>query len=141
MQGTKNPRSSVRLVLVDDNPEVLEMVGHLLESNFDVQGKFASGAAALKEIPRLEPDIAIIDVSLGDMSGFDVVRKLHGAGCRSKFIFMSVHEGQELVRAARSLRGGSGYVYKSRIAPDLMEAIAVVARDGVFSPVTRSSEE
>ena len=140
MQGTKNPRSSVRLVLVDDNPEVLEMVGHLLESNFDVQGKFASGAAALKEIPRLEPDIAIIDVSLGDMSGFDVVRKLHCAGCRSKFIFMSVHEGQELVRGAFAA-GGSGYVYKSRIAPDLMEAIAVVARDGVFSPVTRSSEE
>ena len=140
MQGIKNPRSSVRLVLVDDNPEVLEMVGHLLETDFDVQGKFASGAAALKEIPRLEPDIAIIDVSLGDMSGFDVVRKLHGAGCRSKFIFMSVHEGQELVRGAFAA-GASGYVCKSRITPDLIEAIVVVARDGVVSPFTRSSEE
>jgi DNA-binding NarL/FixJ family response regulator len=139
MRGTKNLRSSVRLVLVDDNPEVLETVGHLLEPDFEVQGKFASGAAALKEIPRLEPDIAILDVALGDMSGFEVVRKLHSAGCRSKFIFMSVLEGQELVRGAFAA-GASGYVYKSRIAPDLVEAIATVARDGVFSPITGSSE-
>ena len=134
MQGTKNLRSSVRLVLVDDNPEVLETVGHLLESDFEVQGKFASGATALKEIPLLDPDIAIVDVSLGDMSGFDIVRKLRRSGCRSKFIFMSVHEGQGLVRGAFAA-GASGYVYKSRIAPDLVEAIAAVAGDGVFSPV------
>ena len=137
MQGTKKPKPSVRLVLVDDNPDVLETVGHLLEADYEIQGKFASGAAALKEIPRLEPDIAIMDVSLGDMSGFDVVRKLHGAGCRSKFIFMSVHEGEELVRSAFAA-GASGYVYKSRIAPDLVEAIATVAGDGVFSPVPGS---
>src|SRR5215469_17522334 len=63
MQGTKKPRSPVRLVLVDDNPGVLETVGRLLEVDFEVQGKFASGAAALREIPRLEPDIAILDVA------------------------------------------------------------------------------
>jgi DNA-binding NarL/FixJ family response regulator len=73
------------------------------------------------------------------MSGFEVVRKLHGAGCRSKFIFMSVLEGQELVRGAFAA-GASGYVYKSRIAPDLVEAISAVAREGIFSPITGSSE-
>jgi len=135
MQGTKDRKTSVRLVLVDDNPDVLEEVGRLLDADFEVQGKFASGAAALKEIPRLEPDIAIIDINLGDMSGFDVVRKLHGSGCRSKFIIMSVLEGQEMVRGAFDV-GASGYVYKSRIAPDLVDAIATVASDGMFSPIT-----
>ena len=138
MQGTKKPRSSVRLVLVDDNPDVLETVGHLLEPEFEVQGKFASGAAALREIPRLDPDIAILDVALGDMSGFEVVRKLHSAGCRSKFIFMSVLEGQEMVRGAFTA-GASGYVYKSRIAPDLVEAIAAVSNDETFSSIAGSS--
>lgn len=138
MQGNKNPRSSVRLVLVDDNPDVLETVGHLLEASFEVQGKFTSGQAALKEIPRLEPDIAILDVALGDMSGFDVVRKLQRAGCRSKFILMSVLEGQELVRGAFGA-GASGYVYKSRIAPDLLEAIAAVCKDETFSSIAGSS--
>jgi hypothetical protein len=38
--------------MVDDNPDVLETVGRLLEADFEVQGKFASGAAALREIPR-----------------------------------------------------------------------------------------
>jgi len=139
MQGTTNARTSVRLVLVDDNPDVLETVGHLLEPDFEVQAKFASGAEALKEIPRLQPDIAILDVALGDMSGFEVMRRLHRAGCRSKFIFMSVLEGQEMVRGAFAA-GASGYVYKSRIAPDLVEAIGTVAEDGIFSPVTGSSE-
>jgi len=69
-----------------------------------------------REIPRLEPDVAILDVALSDMSGFEVVRKLHSAGCRSKFIFMSVLEGQEMVQGAFTA-GASGYVYKSRIAP------------------------
>lgn len=138
MRGTKNLKSSVRLVLVDDNPEVLEMVGHLLEPDFKVQGKLTSGAAALKEIPVLEPDIAILDVALGDMSGFEVVRKLHRAGCRSKFIFMSVLEGQEMVRGAFAA-GASGYVYKSRIAPDLVEAIEAVSQDETFSSIVGSS--
>ena len=111
MQGTKKPRSSVRLVLVDDNPDVLETVGHMLQPDFEVQGKFASAAAALREIPRLKPDIAILDVALGDMSGCEVVRKLHSAGCQSKFIFMSVLEGQEMVRGGFAA-GASGYVYK-----------------------------
>ena len=138
MQGTKKPRSSVRLVLVDDNPDVLETVGHLLEPEFEVQGKFASGAVALREILRLDPDIAILDVALGDMSGFEVVRKLHSAGCRSKFILMSVLEGQEMVRGAFTA-GASGYVYKSRIAPDLVEAIAAVSNDETFSSIAGSS--
>lgn len=133
MHANKNPKPIVRLVLVDDNPEVLETVGHLLAPDFDVQAKLSTGSVALREIPRLEPDIAIIDVSLGDMSGFDVVRKLLHAGCRSKFIMMSVHEGREMVRGA-FVAGASGYVYKSRIAPDLTDAIAVVSEDGIYSP-------
>ena len=92
-----------------------------------------------REIPRLEPDVAILDVALSDMSGFEVVRKLQSAGCRSKFIFMSVLEGQEMVQGAFTA-GASGYVYKSRIAPDLVEAIAAVAGDEVFSPIPGSSE-
>ena len=138
MQGTKNLKSSVRLVLVDDNADVLQTVGHLLEPTFEIQGRFDTGAAALKEIPRLEPDIAILDVALGDMSGFELVRKLHRAGCRAKFIFMSVLEGQELVQGAFAA-GASGYVYKARIAPDLMKAIAAVFRDETFSSIAGSS--
>jgi DNA-binding NarL/FixJ family response regulator len=74
MNATKNQKSTIRLVVVDDNPEVLETVGYLLAPHCDVQGKLSTGKAALKEIPRLEPDIAIIDISLRDMSGFGVVR-------------------------------------------------------------------
>jgi CheY-like chemotaxis protein len=43
MQGTKKPRTPVRLVLVDDNPEVLETVGRLLEADFDVQSTAGTG--------------------------------------------------------------------------------------------------
>jgi len=70
MNATKNQKSAIRFVVVDDNPEVLETVGYLLTPDCDVQGKLSTGEAALKEIPRLEPDI--IDISWGDMSGFDV---------------------------------------------------------------------
>jgi DNA-binding NarL/FixJ family response regulator len=133
VQVRENPKQSVRVILVDDNPEVLETVGHLLEPDFLVQEKISSGRAALTDIPELEPDIVIIDIALGDMSGFDVVRKLHRSGCRSKFIVMSVHESLEMVRGAFAA-GASGYVYKSRIASDLVAAIEAVAHNGTFNP-------
>ena len=74
----------------------------------------------------------ILDISLPDMTGFDVVRNLKKSGVHAKVIFLTVHENIDFVRAAFDL-DAVGYVYKSRIASDLIPAIDMACRGGRFS--------
>ncbi len=111
-----------RLLCVDDSPELLDVVVDLLESDFMIVGKLSSGSAALAETANLHPDIILLDVDLGDMSGFQVAEQLRIAGCPSSIVFLSVHEGIDFTRAARDL-GAAGYVFKSQIDRDLVNTL------------------
>jgi len=82
----------------------------------------------------LRPDLVILDVSLGDLNGFEVARRLRISDSTVKIIFLSVHEDIDFVNAAFDL-GAAGYVFKSRIAADLMKAIDLVFHGGQFASV------
>jgi DNA-binding NarL/FixJ family response regulator len=79
----------------------------------------------LERAAALRPDLIVLDISLGDMNGFEVTRRLRSAGCGSKIIFLTVHEDMEFIRAAIDL-GASGYIFKSRVGADLTKAIDIV---------------
>jgi DNA-binding NarL/FixJ family response regulator len=123
----------IRLLLVDDNPAMLATLAVMLERDFIVAGVFPSGAAVLAKFAELNPDVIVLDVSLGDMTGFYVAKRLRSAGCAARILFLSVHENLDFVGAAFDL-GGSGYVYKSQIDSDLVGAIKAVARGERFTP-------
>ena len=72
--------SSIRLLLADDNPEVLETLCDLLQPAYDIVGAFSDGASVLQQIGALKPDLIILDISLGDMTGFEVARRLKKSG-------------------------------------------------------------
>ena len=82
-----------------------------------------TAAAAAQQ--QHHPDLIILDISLGDMTGFEVARRLKKSGNTAKIIFLTVHEDIDFVRAAFDL-GASGYVFKSRISSDLITAIDTV---------------
>lgn len=123
---------SIRLLLADDNPEILETLVDLLQPECAVVGTLSDGASVLEQAPRLKPDLIILDISLGDMAGFEVARRLKKAGVEAKVIFLTVHENIDFVRAAFDL-GAAGYVFKSRISSDLLEAIDTICNGGRFS--------
>src|SRR5215469_10382145 len=135
MQGTKKPRSPVRLVLVDDNPGVLETVGRLLEVDFEVQGKFASGAAALREIPRLEPDIAILDVAWAICRDLRWCGSCTAQGADRNSSSCRCWRGRKWCKA-RSLRARRDMCTSRESPPDLVEAIAAVSKEETFSSIT-----
>ena len=64
MSAAASPIPAVRLVLVDDNPQFLETIADVLRLNYCIVGTLSSGAAALAQIPALNPDIAILGISL-----------------------------------------------------------------------------
>lgn len=123
---------SIRLILADDNPEVLETLADMLQPPFDVVAALRDGTSVLQEVEALTPDVIVLDISLPDLTGFEVVRQLKKRGSRAKVIFLTVHENIDFVRAAFDL-DVAGYVFKTRISSDLIEAINTICDGGRFS--------
>ena len=102
-----------RLLCVDDSPEMLDALVDMLRAEFIVVGALTSASSAMAEAANLRPDIILLDLDLGDASGFVVAEELRRAGCPAKIVFLSVHERIEFVDAAREI-GASGYIFKSQ---------------------------
>ena len=122
-----------RLLLADDSRDLLETLVEILRRDFTIVGTLYSGASVLEQAAALNPDIILLDVSLGDTTGFLVAQRLIKSGCQAKIVFLSVHEGFHFVRAALDL-GAMGYVFKSRINQDLVNALRKVSRGERFLP-------
>ena len=111
-----------RLVLADDHEEILQAEAALLQPHFDVVGVAHNGAALIAEVERLHPDVVILDVTMPQMGGIEVVRKLVDSGSSAKFVFLTVHSEQEFVDACMS-EGARGYVWKARMKAHLIPAV------------------
>jgi DNA-binding NarL/FixJ family response regulator len=131
LENEKDSPRLIRLLLADDNPAMLETLVDVLGADFAIVGTLLNGASVLADVSSLEPDVILLDVSLGDMTGFQVAKRLRLRGCSAKIVFVSVHENVEFVRAAFDI-GASGYVFKSQIARDLANAIRIAADGGHF---------
>lgn len=123
--------SRVSILLADDNSAVLNNVTRVLRAKYDIVAAVKDGAAVLEEFPRLRPDVIVLDISMGEVNGIDVARQLRDSGCRSKIIFLTVHEDSDFVNAAMST-GASAYVVKSRLSTDLVSAIEAVLAGKLF---------
>jgi len=121
------------IVLADDNGAVLDHVRKMLgrDNRFDVVGAFRDGASVLQHYSQLKPDVVVLDISMGELSGIEVARQLRDAGCDSKIVFLTVHEDFDFMNAAMGA-GGSAYVVKSRLSADLISAIIAVLSGKLF---------
>jgi DNA-binding NarL/FixJ family response regulator len=123
----------LRILLADDSPAILDVVKSELQRHYIIAGAVLDAASVLREVPNLKPDVIILDVSMGDLNGFEITRRLQADHCPSKIIFLTVHEEFEFVRAAFDA-GASGYVFKSRLSSDLCAAIEAIRAGKVFIP-------
>ena len=124
---------STTILLGDDNSAVLDHVGKMLEKegSYKVVGAVSDGRTVVREYLRLRPDVVILDISMGDVSGIDVARDLRDSGCNAKIIFLTVHEDSDYLNAGMGA-GGSAYVVKSRLNQDLIAAISAVLSNKIF---------
>jgi DNA-binding NarL/FixJ family response regulator len=114
---------------------MLAAAERLLAAEFDVVGTAGDGPAALRAATRLDPDAVVLDVSMPNLDGIEVARRLRAAGSRAKVIILTVHDDLDLLRAALDA-GALGYVLKSRMPAELVLAIRVALTNRIFvSPV------
>ncbi len=128
----ENVRASHTSHLADDNPEVLETLADMLQPPYVVGAALGDGNSVLQKVEALAPDVIVLDISLPDITGFETVRQLKKRGFSTKVIFLTVHENIDFVRAAFDLEV-AGYVFKTRISSDLVEAINTIFNGGRFS--------
>jgi DNA-binding NarL/FixJ family response regulator len=126
---------SPTLLLVDDNPALLEILVGMLERTYKIAGALSNGAAVLEQAAALSPDLIILDICLGNVSGFEVARDLKKACYPGKIIFLTLCEDADFVDAAFD-SGASGYVFKSRLSADLKNAIDTVLSGGRFRSIS-----
>ncbi|HEX8798864.1 MAG TPA: response regulator transcription factor, partial [Terriglobales bacterium] len=111
--------SKVRVLLADDHETIQARVRSILCEAFEVVGAVGNGRDAIREVGRLDPDVLVIDISMPVMDGLQAASQLHRKGCRTKVVFLTVHEDQDYVDAAMAA-GASGYVTKSHLTSDLV---------------------
>ncbi len=88
----------LRCLIVDDSPRFLDAARGLLErQGVTVVGVAANGAEALRRAQELRPDVTLVDIDLGDESGFELARRLHGdrGPALSRVILVSTHAEED----------------------------------------------
>src|SRR5438094_10247565 len=121
------PESSARVLVVDDEPNITDLVALALRyEGFDVE-KAANGRSALSAVPRFRPDLLILDVMLPDLSGLDVLKRLTAEGRKVPVIFLTARDSTEDKIHGLTI-GGDDYVTKPFSVEELVARVRVVLR-------------
>jgi DNA-binding NarL/FixJ family response regulator len=128
--------TKIRLVLADDHPLIREGFKFLLGSNenFDIVGEASDGNELLSLVPKVTPDVILVDITMPGVNGLEAMQKLKSEFSYVKFIVLTMHEEREYVLNAIK-NGASGFVLKNIEKVELENAIKTVYEGGkYFSP-------
>ena len=120
-----------KVVVADDNPAFLRQLVSLLEAEFDVVSTAENGQLALACVRCYDPDILVLDLEMPVLNGIEVTRELKKLGPNPAVVICSVESDLEVVEAAQRA-GAIGYVFKARMAEDLLIAVKSAARGEPF---------
>jgi DNA-binding NarL/FixJ family response regulator len=122
-----------RILIVDDHPMMREGLAQLIEHEPDlcVSAQADNAGQALAAIATQPPDLAVVDISLPDKSGLELIKDLQSMHPQLPLLVISMHD--ETLYAERVLRaGGRGYIMKQEGGKKLMEAIRQVLQGQIY---------
>jgi DNA-binding NarL/FixJ family response regulator len=114
----------IRVAIVEDSQEVREGLAWLFRNStgYDCVGAYDTGEEALQKIPRLKPDVVLMDIGLPGVSGIDCIGRLRKLCPTTQFTMLSVFEDED--RIFRSLTAGAtGYLLKTTPPAGILEAV------------------
>ena len=122
-----------RIALCDDHPIVLAGLQNLIASDpdFEMVGTATSGLSALKLIVDKLPDIALIDISMPELNGIALARKLAEDAPSVRVMVLTVYEDRAFLRQALDA-GVRGYLLKRSAAENLIQAARAVLTGGIY---------
>ena len=138
----------VRILVADDHEIFRHGVRTLLErqAGWIVCGEASTGRDAVAKAVALQPDVVVLDISMPELNGLEVVRKIRSA-VTAKILILTVHESDQIVTEVVEA-GAHGYVLKADAGNKLVRAVHAVLHDQTFftervrplvTPATRRS--
>lgn len=123
----------IRLLVVDDHPLLLSGLGLLLNSepDLEVAGIADDGEKARLLAQELQPDVILLDISLRNTSGIQLLPELLRLSPQSRVLMLTMHEDQHYLKAAMAA-GASGFLLKKCLDVDLLYAIRLVMRGQMY---------
>ena len=122
-----------RVLVVDDHPLVREGLANLINAQHDLMvcGEAEDSAQAIAGMRKARPDVALIDISLKNESGLELVKHLASQLPQVALVVLSMHH--ETLYAERALRAGArGYVMKGEASKNVLASIRRVLEGGVY---------
>src|SRR5881396_1019668 len=122
----------LRIILADDHLIVRQGLRSILEREaYTVLGEAGDGREALRLAQELRPDVAVLDLAMPLLNGFDAAREISRVSPQTKTILLTMHTEDPYVMEA--LRAGvRGYLLKTQAASDLMQAVREVSRGAIY---------
>jgi DNA-binding NarL/FixJ family response regulator len=124
---------TVRILVVDDHPTIMEMVKQILNAHpgFEVVGEARDGQQAVTLADALKPDVVVINVTMPKMSGFEAARHIRSRSPDCAIVILSSHKDQQFIAEARNV-GANGYLGKSDADRQLVHAIESAVKGEEF---------
>jgi len=128
-------------MVVDDHPVVRDGLCAMISAEADMQlvGEVGTGSEALAIIPRLRPNVVVMDLLLPDIGGTDVIQRICSVSSDTAFLVLTTVSGdEEIYRALEA--GARGYMFKDMARKELIHAIRAVSKGQRHIPAQVGSQ-
>ena len=125
-----------RIILVEDHVVVRQGLRALLadEPDIEIVGEASNGREALQRVQELQPDLALMDISMPSLNGIEATRQIRQQHPEVRIVILSMHSNEEFVFQVLQA-GASGYVLKHSDSSEILMAIrAALAGGSYLSP-------
>ena len=125
--------SAIRVVIADDHPVFRHGLTQVVQNNADLQvvDAVGDGTAALDAIKRSSPEVAVLDVGMPGLDGFEVASRVLDARLPTRLMFLTMHAEPAVFERAMAI-GVKGYVLKDEAIREIVQAIRTVAMGRLY---------
>lgn len=126
-------RKEITIVIADDHPIVRQGFRQIIErkKHLKILAESSDGQEALDSIREFKPDVAILDIDMPEMSGFDVAQTVKEKKLSVEMVFLTIHNSEKLFNTAVDL-GVKGYLLKDSALAEITKCIETVADSNYF---------
>ena len=123
---------AIRILLAEDHILVRDGLRAILErASFEVVAAVSNGLEAVRQVRKLSPDVAVLDLAMPEMNGITAAGEIAKLAPRTRIVLLTIYTDRQYVIGA--LRGGvHGFVIKSQAAVDLVDAIRLVSQGSTY---------
>jgi two-component system nitrate/nitrite response regulator NarL len=115
--------NQIKIVIADDHPMLLNgLKTELIDQGYDIINTASNGAQALDLIGKEPPDIAIVDINMPLLNGFELIKKCTEQGLKTKFIILTSHKEKNYILRAKKINV-SGYLLKEEPFSEIKRCI------------------